>query len=57
MSTHDPVILFDPYPRPVDLIFSPEDKARLERLGASPGMTDRRPPMLSSKSIYPIPWP
>lgn len=33
MSTADPVILLDPYPRPVDLIFSPADKARLERLG------------------------
>ena len=33
MSTSDPVILFDPYPRPIDLIFSPEDKARLAQLG------------------------
>jgi phosphoglycerate dehydrogenase-like enzyme len=33
MSAQDPVILFDPYPRPVDLIFSAEDKARLEKLG------------------------
>jgi phosphoglycerate dehydrogenase-like enzyme len=33
MSTEDPVILFDPYPRPVDLIFSAADKARLEKLG------------------------
>ena len=33
MSTAEPIILLDPYPRPIDLIFSPEDKARLERLG------------------------
>lgn len=33
MNTAEPVILFDPYPRPVDLIFSPREKARLERLG------------------------
>lgn len=33
MTTSPPLILLDPYPRPVDLIFSPEDKARLERLG------------------------
>jgi phosphoglycerate dehydrogenase-like enzyme len=33
VSDSEPVILFDPYPRPVDLIFSAEDKARLERLG------------------------
>jgi phosphoglycerate dehydrogenase-like enzyme len=33
METSEGVILLDPHPRPVDLIFSPEDKARLERLG------------------------
>src|SRR5215213_841774 len=33
METQEGVILLDPHPRPVDLIFSPEDKARLERLG------------------------
>ena len=33
MQTSDPVILFDPHPRKIDLIFSPQDKARLERLG------------------------
>jgi phosphoglycerate dehydrogenase-like enzyme len=33
METQEGVILIDPHPRPVDLIFSPEDKARLERLG------------------------
>jgi phosphoglycerate dehydrogenase-like enzyme len=33
MDKQDGVILLDPHPRPVDLIFSPEDKARLERLG------------------------
>ena len=27
------VILLDPFPRPVDVIFSPQDKARLESLG------------------------
>jgi hypothetical protein len=27
------VILFDPYPRPLDLIFAPRDKARLEQMG------------------------
>jgi hypothetical protein len=27
------VILFDPYPRPIDLIFAPHDKARLEQMG------------------------
>jgi phosphoglycerate dehydrogenase-like enzyme len=27
------IILFDPYPRPVDLIFSPQDKVRLEKMG------------------------
>ena len=34
MSTKDrPVILLDPYPRPVDLIFDPATKARLNALG------------------------
>lgn len=33
MADSEPVILVDAYPRPIDLIFSPEDKARLERLG------------------------
>ncbi|MEN9934547.1 MAG: hypothetical protein RLZZ387_1126 [Chloroflexota bacterium] len=33
MNTERPVILLDPYPRPLDLIFSPEDRARLESLG------------------------
>jgi phosphoglycerate dehydrogenase-like enzyme len=33
METQDGIILLDPHPRPLDLIFSPEDKARLERLG------------------------
>jgi phosphoglycerate dehydrogenase-like enzyme len=33
MDKQDGVILLDPHPRPIDLIFSPEDKARLERLG------------------------
>ncbi|MEI7769122.1 MAG: hydroxyacid dehydrogenase [Chloroflexales bacterium] len=33
MSTIDPVILMDPYPRPLDLILSPVDRERLERLG------------------------
>lgn len=33
MSTSEPVILFDPYPRPIDLMFTAEDKARLARLG------------------------
>ena len=32
MATHEGLILLDPHPRPVDLIFSPGDKARLERL-------------------------
>jgi phosphoglycerate dehydrogenase-like enzyme len=32
MSVQAPVILVDSYPRPIDLIFSPEDKARLEGL-------------------------
>jgi phosphoglycerate dehydrogenase-like enzyme len=29
----EPTILLDPYPRRLDTIFSPEDKARLERIG------------------------
>src|ERR1041385_4849183 len=33
MDTQDGIILLDPHPRTLDLIFSPEDKARLERLG------------------------
>lgn len=33
MSDTDPVILLDPYPRPLDLIFSAADRARLEKLG------------------------
>src|SRR5262245_19420253 len=33
MQTSDRVILFDPHPRRIDLIFSPQDKTRLERLG------------------------
>ncbi len=33
MSITDPVILMDPYPRPLDLILSPVDRERLERLG------------------------
>ena len=33
MAGSEPVILVDAYPRPIDLIFSPEDKARLEKLG------------------------
>ena len=33
MAGSGPVILVDAYPRPIDLIFSPEDKARLEKLG------------------------
>lgn len=33
METQDGIILLDPHPRPLDLIFSREDKARLERLG------------------------
>ncbi len=32
-QTHEGVILLDPFPRPVDLIFSPQDKARLASLG------------------------
>lgn len=31
-ATND-IILFDPYPRPLDLIFAPRDKARLEQMG------------------------
>ena len=33
MQSQAGVILLDPFPRPVDLIFSPQDKARLESLG------------------------
>ena len=33
MSNYEPIILMDPYPRPIDLIFSPQDKARLAGLG------------------------
>lgn len=33
MATGKPVILLDPYPRPLDLIFSAADRARLEDLG------------------------
>lgn len=33
MPDNDQVILLDPFPRPVDLIFSAADKARLENLG------------------------
>jgi phosphoglycerate dehydrogenase-like enzyme len=33
MQSDEPIILLDPYPRPIDLIFSPEDKVRLEKLG------------------------
>lgn len=33
MSLSEPIILLDPYPRPIELIFSPEDKTRLEQLG------------------------
>ena len=33
MNTSERVILLDPHPRTIDLIFSAEDKARLERLG------------------------
>src|SRR3712207_1941126 len=33
MDTEERVILLDPHPRAVDLIFSAEDRARLERLG------------------------
>jgi phosphoglycerate dehydrogenase-like enzyme len=33
MQTSESIILLDPYPRPIDLIFSSQDKARLERLG------------------------
>ena len=33
MNPSNPVILLDPHPRRIDLIFSPHDKARLERLG------------------------
>jgi len=33
MSTSEPVILTDLHPRQIDVIFSPQDKARLEQLG------------------------
>jgi phosphoglycerate dehydrogenase-like enzyme len=33
MPVSEPVILLDPHPRPIDLIFSRQDKARLEQLG------------------------
>jgi phosphoglycerate dehydrogenase-like enzyme len=33
MAISDPLILVDAYPRPIDLIFSAADKARLEQLG------------------------
>lgn len=33
MNEDERVILLDPHPRTIDLIFSPEDRARLERLG------------------------
>lgn len=33
MSDSEPVILLDPHPRTLELIFSAEDRARLERLG------------------------
>lgn len=33
MAASDPVILLDPHPRTVDLIFTPSDLRRLERLG------------------------
>jgi phosphoglycerate dehydrogenase-like enzyme len=33
MNTNERVILLDPHPRTIDLIFSQEDRARLERLG------------------------
>ncbi len=33
MAGSEPLILVDAYPRPIDLIFSPTDKARLEKLG------------------------
>src|SRR5215207_2648933 len=33
MDTNEGVILLDPHPRTIDLIFSAEDRARLERLG------------------------
>jgi phosphoglycerate dehydrogenase-like enzyme len=33
MAASEPLILVDAYPRPIDLIFSPEDKARLAQLG------------------------
>ncbi|HYJ46697.1 MAG TPA: hydroxyacid dehydrogenase [Pyrinomonadaceae bacterium] len=33
MNNSEKIILLDPHPRPLELIFSPEDKARLEQLG------------------------
>jgi len=33
MQSSEQIILLDPYPRSIDLIFSAKDKARLERLG------------------------
>lgn len=33
MATTEPTILLDPHPRPINLIFSTEDKERLEQLG------------------------
>ena len=33
MNTNERIILLDPHPRTLDLIFSAEDRARLERLG------------------------
>ena len=33
MNESERVILLDPHPRTIDLIFSQEDRARLERLG------------------------
>jgi phosphoglycerate dehydrogenase-like enzyme len=32
-DTANNIILFDPYPRPIDLIFAPHDKERLEQMG------------------------
>jgi len=52
-STRRPVILLDPYPRPLDLIFDPATRARLDGLGdviwrdgppAEPGHIDRHLP-------------
>lgn len=33
MTTNEPVILFDPYPRTIDQLFNDRDKARLAKLG------------------------